>query len=76
MKNPVELKKIEQVFQQYGISLKGKRKYDRFEEDLQMDKIFISGLIFELEYKLNKEIEDDKVSKVQAPYQLIELLMN
>ena len=76
MKTNNELKKIEKVFQQYGISLKGKRKYDRFEQDLKMDKVFISGLIFDLEYELHKEINDEKVNTVQAPYQLIELLMN
>lgn len=76
MKNYNEYKKISKVFQQYGIVLTGKRKYDRFEQDLKMDKVFISGLIFDLEYELHKEIEDDKVKMVQAPVQLIELLMN
>lgn len=76
MKNYNELKKISKVFQQYGIVLTGKRKYDRFEQDLRMDKIFISGLIFDLEYELHRELADDKVSTVQAPAQLIELLMN
>lgn len=75
MKNSNQLKKIEKVFQQYGISLKGRRKFDRFDRDLRMDKVFVSGLIFELEYQLKKEIADEKIDKVQAPFQLIRLLM-
>lgn len=41
-----------------------------------MDKVFVDGLIFELEYELRKQIEDDKVDGVQAPAQIIELLMS
>ena len=43
--------------------------------DLRMDKIFVSGLIFELEYELNKELEDDKVARIQTPSELIDTLL-
>lgn len=76
MKGYTELKKISRVFHDYGIVLTGKRKYDRFDRDLRMDKVFVMGLIFELEYQLKKQIADDKVEEVNAPVELIEMLMN
>jgi acyl carrier protein len=75
MKNYSDLRKISKVFHQYGIDLTGKRKYASFETDLKMDRVFVSGLIFELEYELRKQIADDKVEAVQAPAQIIKLLM-
>lgn len=76
MKNYTDLRKISKVFHQYGIDLTGKRKYASFTGDLRMDQVFVDGLIFELEYELRKQIEDDKVEGVQAPAQIIELLMS
>lgn len=76
MKGYKELRKISRVFQDYGIVLTGKRKYDRFDRDLKMNKVFVMGLIFELEFQLKKNLSEDKVDEVQAPAQVIELLMN
>lgn len=76
MKGYKELRKISRAFQDYGIVLTGKRKYDRFDRDLKMDKVFVMGLIFELEFQLKKNLSDDKADGVQAPAQVIELLMN
>ncbi|WP_026956369.1 hypothetical protein [Algoriphagus vanfongensis] len=76
MKNYSTLKKISQVFSQYGIVLTGKKKFASFESDLHMDKIFVNGLIYDLEYALHKELEEEKVAGVQAPAHVIELLMS
>ncbi|WP_026953221.1 hypothetical protein [Algoriphagus mannitolivorans] len=76
MKHVKELRKISKVFQQYGIQLTGKRKFASFEGDLKMDKIFVNGLIYELEFELRKELDDEKVSGIQAPAQVIELLIS
>ena len=76
MKYVKELRKISKVFQQYGIQLTGKRKFASFEGDLKMDKIFVNGLIYELEFELRKELDDEKVSGIQAPAQVIELLIS
>jgi acyl carrier protein len=75
MKNNDDFRKIAKVFQQYGIDVTGKGKYASFETDLRMDKVFVSGLIFELEYQLRRELEDEKVAHIQDPAQIIELLM-
>tara|TARA_R110002020_G_scaffold474444_1_gene705769 strand:- start:280 stop:510 length:231 start_codon:yes stop_codon:yes gene_type:complete len=71
-----QLRKITQVFSEYGIVLTGQRKHDHFLFDLQMDKIFLNGLIYELEYALNIELEDHKIIDVNAPSQLIALLLD
>ncbi|SHO61574.1 acyl carrier protein [Algoriphagus zhangzhouensis] len=76
MKNYSNLRKISKVFHQYGIDLTGKRKFASFEGDLKMDKIFVNGLIFDLEYELSKELEDEKVAGIKAPAQVIELLIS
>lgn len=63
------------VFRSYGIPLTGKKKSANFYNDLRMDKIFVSGLIFELEYELKKELEDDKIARIQTPSELISSLL-
>ncbi|MCE7054255.1 acyl carrier protein [Algoriphagus sp. AGSA1] len=76
MKNYSDLRKISKVFRQYGIALTGSKKYASFKDDLRMDKIYVYGLIFELEFELSKQIADDKVDEVSAPVQIIDLLMS
>ncbi|WP_339879438.1 acyl carrier protein [uncultured Algoriphagus sp.] len=71
-----QLRKITQVFSEYGIVLTGARKHDHFIFDLRMDKISLNWLIFELEYALNIELDDHKVMNVDAPSQLIALLLD
>lgn len=75
MKNFAALRKAIEVFQSYGIPLTGKKKAANFYNDLRMDKIFVSGLIYELEYELNKELEDEKIARIQTPSELINTLL-
>jgi acyl carrier protein len=75
MNNIAALRKTIGVFQSYGIPLTGKRKGVNFYDDLRMDKIFVSGLIYELESELNKELEDDTVARIQTPSELIYTLL-
>ncbi len=76
MKNIYRLRKIAKVFGFYGILLTGPRKYDHFYHDLQMDKIYVAGLIFELELELERELESEVLDKVKAPVEVIRLLMD
>ncbi len=68
------LKKAVEVFHTYGITLTGSRKNDHFIKHLNMDPIFINGLIFELEYQLQVFIQDEKVCNAKSPKDLICLL--
>jgi len=76
MKTITNMKKAIGVFNTYGIPLTGKRKSANFYRELQMDKMFVDGLIFELEYELKRELEDDKVSKIETPSELIGHLLS
>ncbi len=74
MKNITEIKKAIGIFRTYGIPLTGKRKAADFYRELQMDKVFVDGLIFELELELKKEVESAKLEKVNSPSDLLECL--
>ena len=69
------LKKAAEVFHSYGISLSGARKNDNFIQELDMDPIFINGLIFELEFQLQLFIQEEKLKNVQTPKDLIALFL-
>ena len=75
MNNITALRKAIGVFQLYGIPLTGKKKAANFYYDLRMDKVFVSGLIYELEQELKKELEDDKIARIQTPSELITSLL-
>lgn len=64
------LKKIILVFRRYGIQIIGKRKFDDFYHDLHMDKIFVNGLIFEVEYELKKDLEEEFIPDISTPFAL------
>ncbi|MBK6266573.1 acyl carrier protein [Marivirga sp. S37H4] len=76
MKNISNFKKIINVFQHYGIALTGKRKSANFYSGLHMERVFVEGLIFELEYSLKRELEESKVRNVETPEQLINYFVN
>ena len=65
------LKKIIHVFRKYGIVIIGKRKFDDFYHDLHMDKIFVNGLIFEVEFALRKDISEECLTSVSTPQALV-----
>lgn len=71
MKNISNFKTIINVFQHYGIALTGKRKFANFYSGLRMERVFVEGLIFELEYSLKTDLEESQVKVVQTPEQLI-----
>lgn len=71
-----QLKKAVKVFHSYGISLSGPRKNDHFLRQLNMDPIFVNGLIFELEYNLQVFLQDELLGKANTPKEVIQLLFN
>lgn len=70
-----KIKKAIEVFNTYGITLTGQRKNDHFVKQLNMDPIFVNGLIFELEFNLQVFIQEDKLQGACTPRQLFGLLM-
>lgn len=69
------LKKAVEVFHSYGIVLSGQKKNAHFIQQLNMDPIFINGLIFELEYQLQVIFQDEMLGEVKTPRDLIGLLL-
>lgn len=69
------LKKAVEVFHSYGISLSGPRKNDHFIKQLNMDPIFVNGLIFELEFNLQVFLQEEMLGKACTPKEVIQLLL-
>lgn len=65
-------KKLNKVFQAYGIQLRGRRGNLHLKNDLHMDDVFIKGLIFELEYATDKYLEKDFSEFELRPVRLIQ----
>lgn len=68
------IKRLIQLFDSYGIELTGKKKLRNFQEQLQMDEIFVHGLIFEVECLLQKEIDCDW-NELNCPRDVIEQVL-
>lgn len=69
------LKKAVEVFHSYGINLAGSRKNAHLIQQLNMDPVFVNGLIFELEYQLQVVIQEEKLKNASTPREIIELLL-
>ncbi len=52
-------KKLYKVFESYGINLNGRQGNLHLKNDLHMDEVFINGLIFELEYASQKNLDKE-----------------
>lgn len=75
MKTITNMKKAIGVFRTYGIPLTGKKKQAHFYRELQMDKIFVNGLVYELENELDRVLTDDTATRVETPSELLEELL-
>jgi D-alanine-D-alanine ligase-like ATP-grasp enzyme len=71
MNKITELKKAIGVFHTYGIPLTGKGKNAHFYQHLNMDKVFVNGLIYELEFQLKHELAENKLSYMESPLDLL-----
>lgn len=69
------LKKAVEVFHSYGIVLNGARKNDHFIQNLNMDPVFVNGLIFELEFQLKLYLQEEMLQRACTPKELIALFL-
>ena len=72
MKKYTKIKAIVEVMGQYGIAPVAKVRDADFVQDLGFDKIFLNGLIFDVENVLQMELEEDVVNAMQKPKDLIQ----
>ncbi len=70
----MKYRKLILLFHSYGIQLTGNLKERNFYDQLNMDEIFVHGLIFEVEYLLDFKIEMDW-EKIKRPVDLIKLVV-
>jgi hypothetical protein len=70
MQKTIMLKAILAVFSSYGIALTGKRKHAHFYDQLGMDKVYVYGLVYELENLVGAAIEEDW-GCIDTPWELI-----
>lgn len=69
----MKFRKLVLLFRSYGIHLTGNLKEKNFYHHLNMDEIYVHGLIFEAEFLLGIEIEMDW-EKIQRPVDLIKIV--
>ncbi|WP_339880089.1 acyl carrier protein [uncultured Algoriphagus sp.] len=75
MKQFTKLRKLVTVFHLYGISLFGESKRVNLYKDLNMDHVFINGLVFELEFTLQVDLKKEIDYNMTHPIHLIQSLM-
>lgn len=75
MNNYTRLKAIVEVFGQYGIAPVAKVRQADFVKDLGFDKVFLNGLIFDVENVLHMELDDEIVQSLRRPEDLIQYFL-
>ncbi|UCS94878.1 hypothetical protein KZP23_07665 [Echinicola marina] len=69
--NYSKLKTIIQVMGKYGIAPISKQKRSNFVEDMGFDKVFLDGLIYDVEDALKVELQEDVARSLRSPAELI-----
>lgn len=63
------------VFKNYGIAHPSKVMDSQFETDLGFDKVFVEGLIFDVEEALQVFLNEEEVSRIHNPKELIRYML-
>jgi hypothetical protein len=74
MKKTSMIKAMLGVFNSYGIALTGKKKHAHFYHQLRMDKVYVFGLVYELENLAGVAIEEDW-GGISTPSELMSRLL-
>ncbi len=71
-----KIKSMVKVFKTYGIDQPSKVRDAGFEKDLGFDKVFVGGLIYDVEEALQVVLNEDEVDKIQNPKDLIRYMLD
>ncbi|EIM75842.1 hypothetical protein A3SI_12014 [Nitritalea halalkaliphila LW7] len=71
-----QLRQAIRIFSQYGIPLHGDKKYLNLYRDHRMDDVYVNGLIYELELKLQKELPEEQVAHLDSPIKIVRQLLS
>ena len=76
MTDYAKLKSMVKVFKNYGIDHPSRVREAGFEKDLGFDKVFVGGLIYDVEEALEIILDQDEVDKIENPNDLISFMMD
>jgi|GEM_PF-1137944 len=71
-----KIKSMVKVFKTYGIDHPSKVRDARFEKDLGFDKVFVGGLIYDVEEALHVSLNQEEVDNIQNPKELIQYMLD
>ncbi|WP_215225246.1 hypothetical protein [Echinicola shivajiensis] len=73
--NYSKLKTIIQVMGKYGIAPISKQKQSYFMEDMGFDRVFLDGLIYDVEDALKVELQEEVAQSFRSPVELIDHML-
>ena len=76
MTDYTKLKSMVKVFKNYGIDYPSRVRTAGFEKDLGFDKVFVGGLIYDVEEALEIILDQDEVDRIENPNDLISFMMD
>jgi len=71
-----KIKSMVKIFRSYGIHHPSKVRDDGFEKDLGFDKVFVGGLIYDVEEALQVFLDQEEVDTIDSPSALIRYMLD
>ena len=71
-----KIKSMVKVFKTYGIDHPSKVRDAGFEKDLGFDKVFVGGLIYDVEEVLQVFLLQEEVDRIENPKDLIRYMLD
>lgn len=59
------------VFNEFGIPITGSKKEKYFYSQIQVDRFYVEGILFELESRLGVLLEEEENVRIQSPLDVI-----
>ncbi len=75
MTDYTKIKSMVKVFKNYGIDHPSKVREARFDKDMGFDKVFIGGLIFDVEEALQVSLNQEEADLLQNPQEVIQFML-
>ncbi|GAB3650080.1 hypothetical protein GCM10028791_16800 [Echinicola sediminis] len=70
-----KIKAMIEVMGKYGISPISKVKKSDFVKDMGFDKVYLGGLIYDVEDALNVQLKEEEVDLINCPSELISYMV-
>lgn len=70
-----KIKAMIEVMGKYGISPISKVKKSDFVKDMGFDKVYLGGLIYDVEDALNVQLKEEEVNLIHCPDELIHSML-